>query len=119
ATDPEPRGHRVVPAEVAASIAEILADPLARVRGLHGQGPFDLGFPVAVKTGTSAGYRDTLTAGFTAERTVVVWVGNADGAPTHELTGATGAGPLFADVMHRAMQDIPARAQLYDPALLP
>jgi penicillin-binding protein 1C len=47
-----------------------------------------------------------------------VWVGNADGAPTHELTGAAGAGPLFADVMRRAMADVPRRAPLYDPALL-
>lgn len=118
AADPEPHGRRVMPAEMAASIAEILADPLARVRGLQGRGPFDLGFPVAVKTGTSAGFRDALCAGFTRERTVVVWVGNADGAATHELTGATGAGPLFADVMRRAMADVPARAPLYDPALV-
>lgn len=118
ATDPEPHPRRVMPAEMAASIAEILADPLARVRGLHGQGPFDVGFPVAVKTGTSAGFRDALCAGFTRERTVIVWVGNADGAPTRELTGATGAGPLFADVVRRAMADVPARAPLYDPALL-
>lgn len=118
ASDPSPPGRRVMPAEMAASIAEILADPLARVRGLHGQGPFDVGFPVAVKTGTSAGYRDALCAGFTRERTVVVWVGNADGAPADELTGAIGAGPLFADVIRRAMADVPARAPLYDPALL-
>jgi penicillin-binding protein 1C len=118
AADPEPHPRRVMPPEMAASIAEVLADPLARVRGLHGQGPFDVGFPVAVKTGTSAGYRDTLCAGFTRERTVVVWVGNADGAPTHELTGATGAGPLFADVVRRAMRNVASRAPLYDPALL-
>lgn len=118
ATDPEPQGRRVMPAEMAASIAEILADPLARVRGLHGLGPFDPGFPVAVKTGTSAGFRDALCAGFTRERTVVVWVGNADGSPTRELTGATGAGPLFADVMRRAMADVPSRAPLFDPTLL-
>lgn len=118
AGDPPPVGRRVMPAELAAEIADILADPLARVRGLHGQGPFDLGFPVAVKTGTSAGYRDALCAGFTRERTVVVWVGNADGTPAIELTGALGAGPLFADVMRRAMADVPARAPLYDPALL-
>ncbi len=118
ATDPEPQARRVMPAEIAAEVAEILADPLARVRGLHGRGPFDLGFPVAVKTGTSAGYRDTLCAGFTRERTVVVWVGNADGAPTHELTGATGAGPLFADVMRRSMDDVKTRAPLFEAGLL-
>jgi penicillin-binding protein 1C len=118
AGDPDPRGRRVMPPETAAEVTEILADPLARVRGLHGRGPFDIGFPVAVKTGTSAGYRDTLCAGFTHERTVVVWVGNTDGSPTHELTGATGAGPLFADILRRAMADVPAIAPLWDPGLL-
>jgi len=111
-------GERVLDAGVAAMVSEILSDPLARVRGLHGHGPFDIGFPVAVKTGTSSGYRDTWTAGYTHERTVVVWVGNADGAPTRGLTGATGAGPLFADIMRRAMRDVGARAPLWDPALL-
>jgi penicillin-binding protein 1C len=111
-------GTRVMAPEIAASIAEILSDPLARVRGLHGQGPFDVGFPVAVKTGTSSGFRDTWSAGYTRERTVVVWVGNADGSPMRGLTGASGAGPLFADVMRRAMRDVPARAPLWDADLL-
>jgi penicillin-binding protein 1C len=85
---------------------------------LHGQGPFDIGFPVAVKTGTSSGYRDTWSVGYTRERTVAVWLGNAAGAPTLGLTGATGAGPLFADVMRRAMADVPGRAPLWDADLL-
>lgn len=113
-----PTGTRVMAPEIAASIAEILSDPLARVRGLHGQGPFDVGFPVAVKTGTSSGFRDTWTAGFTRERTIAVWVGNADGSPTRGLTGASGAGPLFADAMRRAMRDVGSRAPLWDEGQL-
>lgn len=116
---PDPIPHeRVIKPEIAAEITDILADPLARVRGLHGQGPFDLGFPVAVKTGTSSGHRDAFTAGYTRERTAVVWVGNADGSPTRELLGSSGAGPLFADVMRRAMRDVPSRAPLWDEGLL-
>jgi penicillin-binding protein 1C len=111
-------GTRVLDPGVTAMVTEILSDPLARVRGLHGRGPFDLGFPVALKTGTSSGFRDTWTAGYTHERTVVVWVGNADGAPTQGLTGASAAGPLFADVMRRAMRDVPTRAPLFAPDLL-
>ena len=103
---------------VAALVSDVLADPLARVRGLHGRGPFTMPYPVAVKTGTSSGYRDTWTVGYTRERTVAVWLGNADGAPTDRLTGGSGAGPLFADVMGRAMQDVPQRAPLWDPGLL-
>lgn len=116
--EPARPAERVMDAGVAAMVTEILSDPLARVRGLHGQGPFDIGFPVAVKTGTSSGFRDTWSAGYTRERTVAVWVGNADGSPMRGLTGASGAGPLFADVMRRAMRDVPQRAPLWDGDLL-
>jgi penicillin-binding protein 1C len=115
---PRAAGERVLDAGAAAAVTEMLADPLARVRGLHGMGPFDLGYPVAVKTGTSSGHRDTWTAGYTHERTVLAWVGNASGEPTRGLTGASGAGPLFADVMRRAMEGVPARGPLWDDSLL-
>lgn len=108
----------VFPPEVAALVSEALADPLARVRGLHGRGPFTLQYPVAVKTGTSSGYRDTWTVGYTRERTVAVWLGNADGSPTARLTGASGAGPLFADIMRRTMDEVPQRRPLWEPELL-
>ena len=111
-------GPAVIPPSVAALVSETLSDPLARVRGLGNRGPFDVGFPVAVKTGTSSGYRDSWAVGYTRERTVAVWVGNADGRPTHELTGGQGAGPLFVDAMRRAMREVHNRAPLWDAALL-
>ena len=36
---------------------------------------------IAYKTGTSAGFRDAWAAGYSANWTVVVWVGHADGTP--------------------------------------
>jgi penicillin-binding protein 1C len=118
AADPAAVPTRVLDASAVAAIADALADPIARVRGLRTRGPFDLGYPVAVKTGTSTAFRDGWTAGFTRERTVVVWVGNANGAATSKLTGAAGAGPLFADTMKRAMNDVRSRAPLYATGLL-
>ncbi|MEJ7730588.1 MAG: penicillin-binding protein 1C, partial [Polyangiaceae bacterium] len=118
AGEPATTPVRVMDAEVAALVTDTLSDPLARVRGLHGRGPFDIGFPLAVKTGTSSGHRDTWTVGYTRARTVAVWVGNADGAPTLALSGASGAGPLFADAMRRAMRDVGSRAPLWDEPLL-
>lgn len=111
-------GTRVFAPEVAALVSDILSDPLARIRGLHGQGPFDLGYPVAVKTGTSSGFRDAWTAGYTRERTVVVWIGNTDASPMREVMGSSGAGPLFADIMRRSMREIQARKPLWDAGLL-
>lgn len=116
--DEPPVAHRVMEAEIAAAVTEMLSDPLARVRLLEGRSPFDIGFALAVKTGTSSGYRDAWTVGYTAERTVAVWVGNADGSATQAVTGAGGAGPLFADVMRRAMLDVPTRTELFDRGLL-
>lgn len=102
----------------AAAVTDALADPLARVRLLgEGRSPFQLGFDVALKTGTSSGHRDAWTIGYTRERTVAVWVGNADGRSMLEVTGSSGAGPLFADVMRRAMRDLQP-APLVDAALL-
>lgn len=109
-----PQGTQIFEPSVAALVSEILSDPLARIRGLHGQGPFDLGYPVAVKTGTSSGFRDAWTAGYTHEKTVVVWLGNTDAAPMREVMGSSGAGPLFADIMRRAMRDVNARKPLWD-----
>jgi len=110
--------RQVIAPDIAASVVEILADPTARVGLLHGRVPFDFGFPVAIKTGTSSGHRDAFTIGFTHERTVAVWVGNADGTGMHGLTGANAAGPLFADVMRRAMQDVTRRQSLWEDQLL-
>lgn len=107
-----PAPRRVIDAGVAAAVTDALSDPSARLRLLEGRSPFDIGFPLALKTGTSSGYRDAWTVGYTRERTVAVWIGNADGTATRGITGAGGAGPLFADVMRRAMLDIPTRMPL-------
>ncbi len=117
--DPSPAPVRVLPAPVAAAITDALSDPLARIRLLaSGRSPFDIGFPVSVKTGTSSGYRDAWAVGYTAERTVAVWVGNADGRATRGITGASGAGGLFADVMRRAMVAVPRRTGLWPKHVL-
>lgn len=53
---------------------------------------------LAGKTGTSDGLRDSWFAGFGGDRLAVVWVGRDDNAPAG-LTGATGALPLWIDIM--------------------
>ncbi|MBV1856863.1 MAG: penicillin-binding protein 1C, partial [Nannocystaceae bacterium] len=111
--DPEPTPRRVLPRGATAAVVEALSDPGARLRLLQGRSPFDIGYPLALKTGTSSGYRDAWTAGFTHERTIVVWLGNADGSPMQQVTGGSGAGPLFADLMRRAMQDVTTRQPLW------
>lgn len=49
---------------------------------------------VALKTGTSFGFRDAWAFGVSATHTVGVWVGRADGTPTPGRYGAVAAAPL-------------------------
>lgn len=52
----------------------------------------------AGKTGTSGEFRDSWFAGFGGDTLAVVWVGRDDNAPTG-LTGASGALPIWSDIM--------------------
>jgi penicillin-binding protein 1C len=55
-------------------------------------------YRMALKTGTSTHYRDEWAVGYTPEYTLAVWVGNFDGRPTANLSGATAAAPILADL---------------------
>ncbi|MBM4379425.1 MAG: hypothetical protein FJ086_09015 [Deltaproteobacteria bacterium] len=109
--------RRFAPASAAALVADILSDNDARARAFGLDNALRLPFPVAAKTGTSKGYSDNWTAGFTRERTVVAWAGNFDGTPMVQVSGITGAGPLFRRVMEGAMQGV-VGAPLWDGRLL-
>jgi len=53
----------------------------------------------AWKTGTSSGHRDAWCAAVTPRRTVVVWLGNADGAGSDALVGQDSAAPLALKIL--------------------
>ncbi|HOV84763.1 MAG TPA: PBP1A family penicillin-binding protein [Syntrophobacteraceae bacterium] len=55
-------------------------------------------FPCAGKTGTTNDTRDSWFVGYTTDLLVLIWVGYDDNRPT-ELTGAKGAGRLWARFM--------------------
>lgn len=90
---------RVLDATAVALVTDVLSDASARIGAFGEKNVLELPFPVAVKTGTSKGYRDNVTVGFTPDVTVAVWVGNFDGSPMQGVSGVTGAGPLFRAVM--------------------
>jgi penicillin-binding protein 1C len=95
--------RRFLPPDAVALLTDLLSDEVARAPAFGLDNALRLPFPVAAKTGTSRAYVDNWTVGFTRERTVAVWVGNFDGRPMQRVSGITGAGPLFARVMRRAM----------------
>jgi penicillin-binding protein 1C len=82
-----------------ALLTDMLSDPQARAIAFGVDSLLRLPFPAAVKTGTSSDFRDTWTVGFTTDYTVAVWVGNFDGAPMRQVSGVTGAAPLWNRIM--------------------
>ncbi len=50
---------------------------------------------IAFKTGTSYGFRDAWSVGFSNDYTVGVWVGRADGAPRAGSVGREAAAPVL------------------------
>jgi len=64
----------------------------------------------AVKTGTSKDMRDNWAVGFSQRYTVGVWVGNASGAPMWDVSGTSGAAPVWATLMRQLHARTPSRA---------
>lgn len=79
-------------------IADILSDNQARTLTFGTHSPLRLPFRAAVKTGTSQSYRDNWTLGYTPEFTVGVWTGNFDNSSMLEVSGVTGAAPIWRDI---------------------
>ncbi len=106
-----PRGpmteQQVFEERTAYVVTHILSDAKARISSFGEDNVLEFDFPVAAKTGTSKGFRDNVTAGFSSRVTVAVWVGNFDGSPMSGVSGITGAGPLFREVMLAASRVFP------------
>ncbi|MGD8539475.1 MAG: penicillin-binding protein 1C [Candidatus Aminicenantes bacterium] len=90
---------RVFSDQIAFIITDILSDRDARSPAFGYLSPLNLPFDCAVKTGTSVDFRDNWTIGYTPRHTVGVWVGNFDAEPMHNISGVSGCGPLFKDIM--------------------
>lgn len=89
-----------IDARAAFIVSDILSDPLARARTFGTDSVLSTRFWSAVKTGTSKDMRDNWAVGYSQHYTVGVWVGNADGAPMWDVSGTTGAAPIWAAVMN-------------------
>lgn len=63
--------------------------------GIASRRAVDQSRKIAFKTGTSFGFRDAWTVGTSADYTVAVWVGRADGAPRPGALGRNTAAPLM------------------------
>lgn len=97
---PREPGERLLSAVAAQQVRAILEGSAAppgvvQRQELRGSGP------VALKTGTSYGFRDAWAFGVTERYTVGVWVGRPDGTPSPGQYGRVTAAPLLFAIYDR------------------
>ena len=92
--------QKVYSSQAAFVISDILADRASRSATFGLENSLATRYWSAVKTGTSKDMRDNWCVGYTDRFTVAVWVGNSSGAPMRDVTGITGAAPVWLDVMN-------------------
>jgi penicillin-binding protein 1C len=85
-------------------VTDILSDPFARSTEFGFYSVLNLPFPCAAKTGTSFRFCDNWTVGYTQDYTLGVWVGNFDHTSMMKVSGISGAGPIFANIMYSLYQ---------------
>jgi len=102
-------GERVLDERVAYLITDILSDDLARIPTFGEGSVLQLSRPAAVKTGTTYDFHDNWTVGYTPDLVVGVWAGNADGEPMHQVTGVSGAAPIWHDFMETVLRGRPVQ----------
>jgi penicillin-binding protein 1C len=102
-------GKKVFSAGASFIISDILSDRKARSETFGLENPLSTRFWTAVKTGTSKDMRDNWCVGFSSRYTVGVWIGNFSGEPMWNVSGMTGAAPLWITIINELHRDRPGR----------
>ena len=82
---------QLIPEDVARQITLFLSDPLARLPTFARMGPLEYPFPVAVKTGTSQGFRDAWAVAYSSKYIVGAWIGHPDHERMKQVAGLDAA----------------------------
>lgn len=106
-TPPPTAARRALDERVAWLITDILSDDDARRIGFGVNTVLRLDRPAAVKTGTTSNFHDNWTVGYTPEVVVGVWVGNTSYEPMREVSGLTGAAPIWHQFLRAVMANRP------------
>ncbi len=113
-----PVARRVADAAATHLVTDILADNTARVLTFGLDSALVTPGFAAVKTGTSKDMRDNWCVGYTDRYTVGVWVGNASGQPMHDVSGVSGAAPIWQALVRHLHQGRPARPPALPPGVV-
>jgi membrane peptidoglycan carboxypeptidase len=100
-------------------MTDILADNAARAPAFGRGAPLELSRPAAVKTGTTNDNRDSWTVGYTPQIVTGVWVGNNNNHGMTDVTGTTGAAPIWYAIMEylHARDALPRREWARPPTV--
>ena len=91
-------------------IGDILSDNHARLTTFGINSVLRTRFWSAVKTGTSKDMRDNWAIGWSEHYTVGVWIGNAEGDAMWDVSGTSGAAPIWAELMQALHAELPSHA---------
>jgi penicillin-binding protein 1C len=100
---------RVIDPGASFIIGDILADRGARSPAFGLRSDLATAYWSAVKTGTSKDMRDNWCVGYSDRYTVGVWVGNFNGQPMWDVSGVSGAAPVWREVMDFLHRERPGR----------
>lgn len=100
--------EQVLDARHAYLITNILSDNAARTPAFGPNSPLKTSRPAFVKTGTTNDYKDNWTLGGTNEFVLGVWVGNPRNQAMQNVSGVTGAAPIWHNVLERVYQEADA-----------
>ncbi len=106
----QPETEQVIDPALAYLMADIMSDNRARAVAFGSNSVLKRDFedrPIAAKTGTTNNFRDNWTVGYTPQLATAVWVGNNDNSEMKDVTGLSGAAPIWHDVMLYYHQDKP------------
>lgn len=110
-------GRQVMDRRAAYIVASILSDRESRSGTFGLENVLATRYWTAVKTGTSKDMRDNWCVGFSEAFTVGVWVGNFSGEPMWNVTGISGAAPVWLDLMNTLHRVRPSRPPAPPPGL--
>ena len=103
-SDAPASARAIMTPQAAYIVGNILSDRESRSRTFNLESPLSTRFWTAVKTGTSKDMRDNWCIGFSDTYTVGVWAGNFSGEPMWNVSGITGAAPVWVEIMNRLHQ---------------
>ncbi|MFW5748745.1 MAG: transglycosylase domain-containing protein [Chloroflexota bacterium] len=102
--------QHVLDERIAYIMNDILSDEEARIPSFGRNSWLSIGRTAAAKTGTTTDFRDNWVVGYTPNLVVGVWVGNADNTPMVDVTGISGAGPIWNHFMRTVLLGQPELA---------